>query len=83
MFDPGLEISNDVLIIQTAQVSDFAANTSIFLRFTLVRKDYFLDGVDVSVEFVTGLTDDTKPTSSNFFNLLKVSFVARCFIDMV
>ena len=70
LLDPSLEVSHDILIIQTAQVRDLPQDPLVLLG--SVGEFDFLDGVDVTVETMTSLVNYAKTAATEFLQLFKV-----------
>ena len=62
LLNPCLEVSHDILIIQTAQVRDLPQDPLVLLG--SVGEFYFLDGVDVTVEAMTCFINDAKASAA-------------------
>ena len=70
LLNPSLEVSHDILIIQTAQVRDLPQDPLVLLG--SVGEFDFLDGVDVTVETMASLVDYAKTAATEFLQLFKV-----------
>ena len=75
--DPRLEVPDDVLIVQAAQVGYLATYPFVFLWIQLLREKNLFDGVYIAVEAMSSLIYDSEATSANFFKLFKVISVPR------
>ena len=64
--DPSLEVPDNVLIVQAAEVCYLAANALVLFRIELLREQYLLDGVYISIEAMSSLIYNSEAASTNF-----------------
>ena len=76
-FDPGLEVSDYVLVVEAAEVGDLPSDELVLIGVHLVREFYLLDGVHIAVKLVSRLVNDTEGSSADLLELLEVILVPR------
>lgn len=76
MLNPGLEVPDDVLVVEAAQVRDLSPDSLVFLAVVLGQLD-FLNCVLVPVQFVSCFVHYSESTATDFFQLLEVVSIPR------
>lgn len=75
VFNPGLIVADDMLIVQTTNNSHLALNALVFILVFFVKTD-LLDCIQTFIEAMLSKKNSASPTFSNLFELLEICFVS-------